>query len=65
MEASGTSGMKALLNGVLNCSIGDGWWAEAYRPDSGWLIPENGSVHEYELRNELHAENLIDCWKRK
>jgi starch phosphorylase len=38
MEASGTSGMKAALNGVLNCSVLDGWWAEAYAPEVGFAI---------------------------
>jgi len=38
MEASGTSGMKAAVNGVPNLSIGDGWWAEGYNGANGWLI---------------------------
>jgi starch phosphorylase len=38
MEASGTSGMKASMNGVLHLSIGDGWWAEGYNGQNGWLI---------------------------
>ena len=38
MEASGTSGMKAAINGVPNLSIGDGWWAEGYDGENGWLI---------------------------
>ncbi|MBL8041142.1 MAG: alpha-glucan family phosphorylase, partial [Chthonomonas sp.] len=38
MEASGTSGMKVLPNGGLNCSILDGWWAEGYEPGTGWAI---------------------------
>ena len=38
LEASGTSGMKAALNGVPHLSIGDGWWAEGYTGDNGWLI---------------------------
>ena len=37
-EASGTSGMKAAMNGVLNCSILDGWWAEGYAPEVGFAI---------------------------
>jgi glycogen phosphorylase len=37
-EASGTSGMKAAANGVLNCSVLDGWWVEGYRPELGWAI---------------------------
>jgi starch phosphorylase len=38
LEASGTSGMKASMNGVLHLSIGDGWWAEGYTGTNGWLI---------------------------
>ncbi len=38
LEASGTSGMKASINGVLHLSVGDGWWAEGYAPGNGWLI---------------------------
>lgn len=38
MEASGTSGMKVVPNGGLNCSILDGWWAEGYKPGNGWAI---------------------------
>ena len=40
LEASGTSGMKASLNGVPHLSIGDGWWAEGFNGRNGWLIDE-------------------------
>ncbi|WP_031505792.1 alpha-glucan family phosphorylase [Streptomyces megasporus] len=39
LEACGTSGMKAALNGCLNLSVSDGWWDEWYEPDFGWVIP--------------------------
>ena len=45
-EASGTSGQKASLNGVPNCSVLDGWWAEAYNGRNGWAIGGNGDGAE-------------------
>lgn len=48
-EASGTSGMKAGINGVLNVSILDGWWSEAYTPEIGWAI---GSKEDYDQQEE-------------
>ena len=57
-EASGTSGMKAALNGVPNCSILDGWWAEAYSPEVGFAIETlEGEVREAE-QDEADADAL-------
>jgi starch phosphorylase len=56
-EASGTSGMKAALNGVLNCSILDGWWAEAYSPAVGFAIESSEGATEGE-QDEADAEAL-------
>jgi starch phosphorylase len=58
LEASGTSGMKVVLNGGLNLSVLDGWWAEAYDGESGWAIA-SGSL-EPRAQDELDAASLYD-----
>ncbi len=56
LEASGTSGMKAVMNGVLNFSVLDGWWCEGYIPGAGWALPEKRTYDNEELQNDLDAE---------
>jgi glycogen phosphorylase len=59
LEASGTSGIKAAINGKLNLSILDGWWAEAWMQDNGWGIsPAN--VQDPERRDAVEAEMIFD-----
>jgi len=58
LEASGTSGEKAVMNGVMNFSVLDGWWAEGYKPNAGWAIQEARTYGNQAFQDELDAETL-------
>ncbi|WP_215224979.1 alpha-glucan family phosphorylase [Echinicola shivajiensis] len=57
-EASGTSGMKAILNGTLNFSVLDGWWAEAYHEKIGWAIEIEREYERQDYQNILDADKI-------
>jgi starch phosphorylase len=63
LEASGTSGMKASINGVPHLSIGDGWWAEGYTGDNGWLIDHDTSGDQ-DAMDAADAEALYELLER-
>jgi starch phosphorylase len=60
LEASGTSGQKAGLNGAVNLSVLDGWWAEGYEGDNGWGITPRDSRFEHDHRNREEANDLLN-----
>ena len=65
LEASGTSGEKAALNGVLNCSILDGWWDEMYDGENGWAILSVEGYEDLARRDRVEAANLFDLLERR
>ncbi|MDQ6878596.1 MAG: alpha-glucan family phosphorylase [Candidatus Dormibacteraeota bacterium] len=65
LEASGTSGMKAGANGVLNVSILDGWWDEGYRPELGWAIPSGATLDRMGVDDQAEAEGLYRLLERE
>ena len=65
LEASGTSGQKAVLNGVMNLSVLDGWWAEGYVPEAGWSIMEEKTYDNQVYQDELDAEIIYNAFENE
>ena len=65
MEASGTSGEKASVNGVVNFSILDGWWAEGYNQKNGWSIGTNKEYNSYEYQDNDDSQSIYNTLENK
>ena len=58
LEASGTSGEKAAMNGVMHFSVLDGWWVEGYKPGAGWALPRERTYDDQNYQDELDAATI-------
>lgn len=65
LEASGTSGQKAAINGVINLSVLDGWWGEGYNGENGWPIYPHTNQENTELSNQEEATDLLDLMENE
>ena len=65
MEASGTSGQKASVNGVVNFSVLDGWWAEGYNQKNGWTIGTNKDYVSYEEQDNADSQSMYETLEHK
>jgi len=64
-EASGTSGMKATANGVVNMSTLDGWWDEAYQPDTGWAIGRGEVYEDLNYQDDIESRAIYDILEKE
>ena len=60
LEASGTSGEKAVMNGTIHFSVLDGWWVEGYRAFAGWALPKKRTYENQELQDDIDAETIYN-----
>ena len=65
MEASGTSGQKASVNGVINFSVLDGWWAEGYNQENGWTIGTNAEYDSYDAQDIADSQSMYRTLEEK
>lgn len=65
LEASGTSGQKAAINGVINLSVLDGWWGEGYDGENGWAIHPHAQHIDHSLRNKEEAADLLNIFEHE
>ncbi len=60
LEASGTSGEKAVMNGTIHFSVLDGWWVEGYRAFAGWALPKKRAFENQDLQDDVDAETIYN-----
>jgi len=65
LEASGTSGEKAVMNGTLHFSVLDGWWVEGYKPEAGWALTNESTYENPEFQDDLDAEIIYSLFENE